>query len=535
LHFWLIELYNISIGLQENHINPKYNVVIFNDQEADRKFLQRLYATFGQKRVSQMIFLLSIWPDYSSSQGKLVPQPYGIGQKLIPMNVSDVQNPFDIGYRTWREVYVNERVSDLVANFVCGSFSIMIDWMYIKSSKPGLFDNDEQQRRLEVSDRARVVIAKLRETQRLTADDTEVVLPSVGAELEAPIYRIESKVLISNVTMGILAENVGRTFFDIPLLEKGSKVWLQQVGPIMHDHAVFKKYVFDLCYGLASLNTKLGVTHSDLHLNNMVININSLYTPAENSTVAYGLNKKWYTFDCNGHYAYIIDFSRSTVHPDYISEYLVENKNYMNKVDVESFRNVQNERMISTLKGHFPNFYQTRMQELHQTMQLHFDKFYRLYTMVDVYSLSDKMYRHFQQHKCIKPNLDLLNKMRRASEYYLTTGMNKLFLSPDIEIDWPIFDVVAECFSDNLSSENDTRALCDVWSLDRPLTYSLRRYELWPPYIAHILEMETEGSTPKKHKLFQSQIAMRKAFENYRHAQIKTVRLIADRHKLKYA
>lgn len=534
IHFWIIELYNINIGLQENHINPKYQVVVFSDMEEDRRFFHRLNKTFGRERIDNMLFLLSIYPE--KSEGKLIPQPWCIGQKLIPMNVADVQNPFDITYRTWREVYVNDRVADLVLNFVCTGFPIMIDWLYLKSSKPGLFDNDEQQHRLEISERARIVIAKLRETQRLTQDEehAEKILPSIGAELDNPIGRIETRLLISNVTMGVLAENVGRTLWDIPLLEKGSRLWVEKVGSLMRDTTMFQKYMFDICYAIACMNIKLGITHSDLHLNNMAININSLYTPPKGSRVAYGIGGRWYSFPCNGHYAYLIDFSRSTVHPDYTSDYRAENKRYMMASDFETFSDTQNERMQATLKSHFPNFYNTHVEQLQNAIQNHYDKFYRLYTMVDVWSFSDKLYMHYKGNGCAKQNLELLDRIRRSAEYYLTTGMNKFFLNPDIEVEWPILELIADCFAPALSTERDSGTICDVWSLDRDLRYSTRRYELWPPYLRDVCSIKKEGDKPKPVEALQDQIRIRKDFERYRISQMETVRLIARRHELKY-
>lgn len=533
IHFWLIELYNINIGLQENHINPRYNVVVFNDMDQDRKFMKRLYQTFGNERVTNMIFLLSIYPEKSAD--KLIPQPWSIGQKLIPMNVADVQNPFDIGYRTWREIYVNDRVADLVANFVCTSFPVMIDWLYLKSSKTGLFDNDEQQQRIEVSERARIIIAKLRETQRLTQNEQRGdILPAIGSELDAPIDRIESRLLISNVTMGVLAENVGRTLWDVPLLEKGSRVWVSKVGSLLHNTTTFQKYMFDLCYAIACMNIKLGVTHSDLHLNNMAININSLYTPPSGSRAVYGVGGRWYSFPCNGHYAYLIDYSRSTVHPEYTADYRAENKAYMNTADFEAFRDAQNDRMVNTLKGQFPNFYSTHKVELERVMANHYDKFYRLYTMVDVWSFSNKLHGHYGSNGCSRVNLELLDRIRRSAEYYLTTGMNKFFINPEVEVEWPILELIQECFSQNLSTPDDGDTICDVWSIDRPMNYSTRRYELWPPYLKQVCEMKSNTSTPKAVPAFRNQIQIRKDFERYRLSQMSMIRKIAQRHELKY-
>ena len=41
-----------------------------------------------------------------------------LGQKLIPLNISEAQNPFNIIYKPWREFLISQRVQDLVINGV---------------------------------------------------------------------------------------------------------------------------------------------------------------------------------------------------------------------------------------------------------------------------------------------------------------------------------------------------------------------------------------------------------------------------------
>lgn len=537
LQFWIVELYNVTVGLQENHINPKTNLVVFSNTIEDRKCLNQLFKLFGRDRITDMVYLLSINASVIHVNGKLMQSrtPFCIGQKLIPMNVGDAQHPFDITYKVWRELYVSYRVSELVADFVCGTYPLIVGWGYIKSAKPGLFDNDAQLARLKTSESARSVVNKLRETKYLIdRESTDNVLPDISAEFDNQIQRIESTVLISNVTMYVLSENVGRTMADVPVLERRSKLWCATLGSLLQDHVRFSKHVFDICYGLVCMNVRLGVVHCDLHLNNMSININTMYYPRAGSRVAYEVNNNWYVFDCNAHNTYIIDYSRATIHPDNIMRYVQRHKKQMPTASVELFVTLQHERMIKTLMKHFPNYYSTHMVQVRETLIANFTKFYKLFSMVDTYNMSDLMHKHFSQFACNKKNLELLVRIKRTSEYYLTVGMSNLFTNPDTDVDWPAYALISECFSDNVLAERDMEHVIDIWSCSRVLKSDLEHMSGWPDYLNKMYVIKTTSDKPVKNEN-QMNVVFARDSEKYRENQLKVLKLISDRHKLKFA
>ena len=55
-----------------------------------------------------------------------------LGQKISPLNILEVQNPFNIRYKPWREFLISEKVQDLIINGICKGFPFIGDYYYIK-------------------------------------------------------------------------------------------------------------------------------------------------------------------------------------------------------------------------------------------------------------------------------------------------------------------------------------------------------------------------------------------------------------------
>ena len=59
-------------------------------------------------------------------------------------NLKEIQDPLKLRYNSWREYLVSNVCNNLVINCISPSFSIILDWFYIKNSKKGLYDNKTQ-------------------------------------------------------------------------------------------------------------------------------------------------------------------------------------------------------------------------------------------------------------------------------------------------------------------------------------------------------------------------------------------------------
>lgn len=544
IHFWFIEIAMLSIGMQENHINPKFNRIFFRDVKKDIAFFKQLIKKFGKETVTQALRYISE-PVSVLRAGDTIKYNitnYAIGQKFRPLNVNEVQEPFNIRYAPWREIYISRLATDLVVNFICPSFPVVLDWFYIKNSqqgRQGLYDNEQQSQRLEFSERAYTVVKKLRETQRLTyrADKEEArkflneLFHQVYNKIDVPVDYAKSHLMMSNVTLGFMNEYVGRTFFDIPILAKAS-VWSSKVGNLLQDDTMWSKYMWDICYSLLSLNVKFGISHSDLHLNNATINTNTMAEiKSDDPKVMYSVMGYWFLFPTKGPYACLIDFSRAIISPQSVKDY-----HYFQESNEEflEFIDHQNEFIVARLLDLFPTTVRPILPRLQEMLANDFDKIFKVYTAIDTYDFTSKLHKYLDG-KASKKNLELLAKMQKISEHYLTNILLKVVNNPDVRIEWPIFQIMKECFVDFIIDPQKPRTdnIVDMWLLDRPVKYSLQKYDSFPPWLRDEQALYADGSSEKL-EFFAMINDLRKKYEQYRKQSMKMIEFIAQRHREKY-
>jgi hypothetical protein len=539
--FWLVEIYNISVNLQENHINPKFNRLFFPHVGDDIAEFKALSTKFGAERVHTMVMETS-YPFTRMANDAITQCNEFLGQKLRPMNVGEVQNPFNINYDPWREMYLTARATDLVANFISPSFSIFIDWFYIKNSRRGIFDNEQQYKKLEFSDRALNITRKLREVQRITYTKNEKnakkyidnQFENIYDQIDIPIHFAKANIVMSNVTLGFIVENVGRTFYDLLSLDKSS-LWQSQVGDVLHDFTVFKKYMWDICYALLCLNVKKGMTHSDLHLNNATINNLDSFPSKETQYELYNVMGYWFAMQSmHGVNAYIIDFSRATIKPEHIAKY----PHFKDVEEYDEFVIAQNERMIAKLVHTIPSFMVLHREDVTRLIATHFDKFYMLYSAVDTFDIATKMTSYFAK-SMPKTHMTLLKKIAKLSEHYLTIVMLKVIYNPSLAIEWPIFHVLRECFTDDIinpATPQPDLNIVNLWVLDKPAPYNFDSYKEFPPVYQQQYGMRKPYDPTDVYKIKEAaqQDEFRLNYEKYRKSQMPMVEYIAQRHLEKY-
>lgn len=548
IQFWLVEIYNLSIGMQENHINSKFNIIFFTDIKEDINMLKFLIEKYSQEYIDKLVIYMSTPVRQiikTSSENIIEITNYAMGQKLRPLNVNEVQEPLNIKYSSWREIVLSQYASDLIANFISPNFAIFIDWFYIKNTKKGLFDNEQQYKKLEYSDRSELIVRKLRETQRLTymndwfknkntnkyLNDTFQILDN---KIENPVEFVKSNLMMSNVTLGYIIEYVGRTFIDIPFLSK-SKVWISKARDILGNKIIFVKYMFDIIYGLLSLNVKCGMIQGDLHLNNATIKITtSSKIFSKNPHALYNIYGYNFLLPHWGTYACIIDFSRGIVIPENIKEkiYIKNSDEYLEFIDD------QVNRIITKYQDTFPSFVQTNKERILELIKNDFKIFFKVYSAIDIYDFAGKLEKYLTD-KTLKENLLLLKKITKIAEHYLTSIMLSVLNNKDTQIEWPMFQILKECFIDNIinmDEEPKNISIIDYWEFDKPLSYSFSNYNKFPPVLKNESGMH-DIKHPEKIKpidYFEFINDHRLKYEKYRQSCMEMVNFIAQRHQDKY-
>ena len=327
---WFAELFNFVNKLPINHINKLYlKIMGFSDKNIfnkDKDFYHKLEQEFGKTEIFKLRHDLNVYSSYPEL-GSLK-----IGQKLIPLNISEVQNPFNIKYKPWREFLISEKIQDLIINGICKGFPYIGDYFYIKDIKKTIFDNYVQYLKLEHSEQAIYIARKLMEAQMATYFTMEQPIESkfiknkkgvlsknksklyteTGEKIKT-LYKLESEksnkqetgeslkeismwlsdkfkrlyekiddpieyskrdLIMSEVAFGVISEFVGRSFFDFLLLNNrktGSHFYISETGDVLNDYDIWAKYIFEYIYDLLSLNLHMGIIHGDLHLNNTTV------------------------------------------------------------------------------------------------------------------------------------------------------------------------------------------------------------------------------------------------------------------------
>jgi hypothetical protein len=539
IYYWLSEVYAVKIGLQENHINPKFNQIIFTHIKEDLDEYHNICKKFGDDYIQLLIKTVRSVVYKDPNTGELELESNTLGQKLRPLNVNEVQNYLNPCYSPWREVYFSQFMTNLVANAICPSFPIYLDWFYIKNSRRGLFDNEQQIEKLEFSERALNIIRKLRESQHITLDPNKEFwnedFQIISAKIDDPIEYAKTFVLMSNVTLGNVINNVGRTFNDLDILSK-SQVWKQQLGgsePLENSDMMIK-FIWDLVYAICCMNAKYGMTHSDIHLNNITINNSMVQDVLPNSYEVYGFDdQSWFKFQKQTTYAYIIDFSRGTIKNS--DEYFP----FLSSTDQFNFHVDQRQRMIDKLVSLFPSFMNLHIKEVENIANNNYDLFYHYYTCVDLYEFSSKLLKRYEK---LHPRVQkILKHISHLAEHKITHIMllDNHTIKPDRD-ELPNITIAKECFIDYLISPNEpdfkpNEIIVNLWNININVEYTFTNWETFPPYAKNIKYIDAKTGKPKASKKYESMDTDRKIYEKYRLDQMKMIQYISMRHKEKYS
>jgi hypothetical protein len=248
-----------------------------------------------------------------------------IGQKITILYETELNNIHDIKYDIWKEISINEKISKLVKDNITNGFPLMGPHFLIKTNKViNLFDNPEQYKKIEQSEIATTVKTLL--DRAISTLNTDVVKKHKRKNInnikninnfinftktkdhnyaqdytqadEFWLLRNNIKhdithadnFIITNTAINMISEHAGRTFYDI-CVDNNNKIFADS------EFATFNKYMFQICYNLYCLNTKVHCIHRDLHMNNIIIS--PLFNDAVEIDVVVVISKKKQKQACN--------------------------------------------------------------------------------------------------------------------------------------------------------------------------------------------------------------------------------------------
>lgn len=560
---WFNNCMNTHLNFVDNHINIKFKKIMFKYINEDLIFFKNLFDIYS----SEKMFLL--WNISNNViNGREMPEnpiKNKIGQKLIPLSIAESQNPFDIRYQPWREYLISIYFSNFIVNNISPGFFIMNSWFYIKNSRKGLYDNEIQYEKMRRSELAIQITELLNRAQIYTNTNItdRAITNAINTKLsqkfktlydkiQNPIDYAKEDIIMSNVALCFISEYVGRTIWDALLSSKKSEYYNKLIGnPFSLDgFPIFSKYIFELCYNLYCMNSIAGVIHGDLHLNNATINTvnynkSKSVLDIKNPSDLYVLDneKSQYLFKTSGYFLCIIDFSRSIILPEKISNFVDDSlpKSFSKQTDMKKFHIDQSKRLLNMYLNNIDENSLCK-DDLLSLFKNNFESVFKLLTSLDVYGFTDKLLKMYRLNNSnvIKPHkkcIQLLEKIKSESEKFFIVEMNKFILDKSYEkniteMEWPILTIIKNCFYENLvENTEEIGDIINVFNSSNKLKYSLNKLENFPNLIK---EFKTIKNGVEVETNISNFITKRKLFEKEKAAGLKTVSFIASRQKQKH-
>jgi hypothetical protein len=563
---WFQTIYSEMIGSTYTHINQNFRDIFLKDNaETDIHFIKDVIKKYSHERVDNFRARTS----HTSSSIHGADRYMQCGYKMIPLNIQQVRDPFKLRYKPWREYFIQNKLNDLVINSIAPGFSIILDCFYIKNSRKGLYDNKSQYDRMKNSEIAKEVVQTLNEAQRNTYFATTSLqsvkktsaqikqwisakFKKLSEKIDDPINYSYEEIIMSEVTLAFVSEYIGRTLADSISLITNNKTYDSILGYPFKEigYDFLSKYLFEILYNIHCMNTKTGVIHGDLHLNN--ITIGPLYYP--DPTVITNKEKKYrvvyvlddhhqFVFPNNGYFACIIDFSRGIVNPN-MYEVLTDESlpvTYQLVKDEEKFKAAE----ISALLNLYTQLYNSKnkqREELIVLLKNNYDAVFKLLTCMDVYMFSMRMARILRQvtFPVSKRAIDLIDKINRLSEGYIATEMNHLisdetYAKKILAEDWPIVTIMKKCFSEYNDGQvfKDAGIITDVYCYNNEMKYSVCKHEKFPPILKYAKYYDEKGVLQDIPKIAENRAAAREEYEREKLQNLTMVNYIARRHQEK--
>ncbi len=451
---WIIEMYNIDNDIQDANLNQIYNDVMFG--ENDKKFYSSLYLKF-KNEINNLINYFKYFSCVKCTK-------LGLGQKVMSLNYEQLKEYNNIKHYQWKEILINKIVSDLIYNMVSPCFSMFVDWIIIKKSNRFLYDNENIYNKILASDKAKDLIYHINAIKEGFTDmynkKRTKILARLIKKFKLSMELIENNILMSDISICLISEYSGKSLYQYLIKNHN----LNRIGDLYNNYEIVQKYIFEIIYGLYCLNLK-GIIHGDLHLNNILLNIQRDIQNIDNYII-YNLNitdefnNNIYMFKHLGTYACLIDFGRSYVNTNQLEHIELSNNNYLKN---------EQKRIIKELETIFPNAAKNN-KPLSKTNN--FNTLFTYFMAIDMYNLSNKLYV-FIENYCKVNNIKINDKI-----ITLLTNINKktydiLFKSLDAnnylnaDITNPNLELINEFFQEfKISSDVKNKQISDIFNLN---------------------------------------------------------------------
>nr|QQV29374.1 hypothetical protein K-LCC10_0119 [Kaumoebavirus] len=428
---------------------------------------------------------LLIYPSQYFIKGKELYEYLTMGIKSIPMTMRDSEFKYDIGQSIWKEVRMNYLASQLPANQISPSFPFILSHFIVKDANPLMFDNKSMQKKIERSIFASSLLKSLEDTrERILKDDPNPTdnFGRLSDLIEGSEEFIREELYVVPRTMCVVTEYMGVTWNDLPQ-QHDNALFIENAGD-MKTYDVASRYIFEFLYALYCMHTKLHMIHGDLHLNNITFSPRHSNIAKQKCYVTYIFDNTPYVFITKYLYSSIIDFSRSLLFEDVITENLT--------ADAEDYVEKQRKNIFKIYKSEFKEFYQNNSIKLNSLITHNTKRFYKMFTAIDLYRLFSGLEHIFTKIKAEKKVLTLIDEIKKISIYYLTNL--SLRLSDNQDFEFPAALAIKKLFDGNLASKVPKSfweaTPLEMYNSNNKMKYDLLTRENYPPIIGEGLPKE---------------------------------------------
>lgn len=273
-------------------------------------------------------------------------RPYG--QKITPLPVGSALHINDISYSAWREIFISYAASDMVLNGISPTFPVSLEWSYLEGSTIDMYDNTIIKNKYAQNKDVIVTLDRLKDIYRAMDDMTGMY--DARERVLQNIQYITSHKLLSNISISMINEFIGLTATSITPNIRNAEVPAPNYHRIVTELEYFDKFIFELFYGLYVLHKKVGIIHSDTHMNNIsIMCLDRSFYKLQGDKYIYAKDKKYmtafivdqqqetYLFQYDGYYSGVLDFSDAWISKkflDYTSRF-VSGINFEDMIDHE--------------------------------------------------------------------------------------------------------------------------------------------------------------------------------------------------------
>lgn len=419
---------------------------------------------------------------------------YTIGQKITILYELELDNMHDIKYDIWKEIAINEKLSKLVIDKVTNGFPLVGPHFLIKTNQViNLFDNKDQYKKIQQSEIATVVrdllekaVCALNTTKpkhkhkqninkfiNFTASDDRLYAQDYTQEDEFWLLRNNinynknhsENFIVSNTAMNMISEHAGRTIYDICSDVNGVELFADS------QFANFNKYMFELCYNLYCLNTKVHCIHRDLHLNNIIISTVNEHKLDNDAKILFTVGDQKFIFDNNFQNLCLIDFNSAIINPE---PFLSKSDTSILDTSISSdtsILDIQINNLLYYLYSIKPE-YEEYDQFLKGNATYEFDTYFKILSVLDIYNICSKFLSFLKLNKKrlkkinISKSQSLIESIFKLADHYITVIFDEMINAKDTEkfqkMEWPILSIINTIFAKNVYKSGYESSIKDI-------------------------------------------------------------------------